>query len=53
MRQSVGDKAAIEFSVAFYDALGNGRGYEFAYQYACAAIADLGEDSTPGLKKKM
>lgn len=38
MSQAISDKAAIEFSVAFYDALGAGRLYEFAYKAACAAI---------------
>ena len=38
MSQSISDRAAIEFAVAFYDALGAGRQYEFAYKLACAAI---------------
>ncbi|WP_204150612.1 hypothetical protein [Leptolyngbya sp. CCY15150] len=38
MSQAIGSNAAIEFSVAFYDALGAGRPYEFAYKLACAAI---------------
>jgi hypothetical protein len=38
MSQAISDNAAIEFSVSFYDALGAGRPYEFAYKLACAAI---------------
>lgn len=38
MSRTISDKAAIEFAVAFYDALGAGRSYEFAYHLACAAI---------------
>ncbi|MBE9063057.1 CHAT domain-containing protein [cf. Phormidesmis sp. LEGE 11477] len=32
MSQAVGDKAAIEFVVGFYDALGNGESVEFAFE---------------------
>lgn len=52
MRESIGDKAAIEFSVAFYDALGAGKSYDFAYEYACSAIVNLNENLTPNIKKK-
>ncbi|HAX86995.1 MAG TPA: dynamin family protein [Cyanobacteria bacterium UBA11370] len=38
MNQSIGDKAAIAFSVGFYDALGAGRPIEFAYRLGCNAI---------------
>lgn len=38
MSQAIDDKAAIEFSVAFYDALGAGRTYDFAYNLGCNAI---------------
>jgi len=38
MTQAVGDAAAIDFAIAFYDALGAGQGYEFAFNYACNAI---------------
>lgn len=38
MRQAISDVAAIEFAVAFYDALGAGRSYEFAYKLGCNAI---------------
>ncbi|HEY9661813.1 MAG TPA: TIR domain-containing protein, partial [Allocoleopsis sp.] len=38
MNQSIDDKAAIAFSVGFYDALGAGRSVEFAYKLGCSAI---------------
>jgi hypothetical protein len=38
MNRAVPDSTAIEFSVAFYDALASGRDYPFAYQYARSAI---------------
>ncbi len=52
MKKSVGDTAAIEFAVAFYDALGAGESVEFAYKLACNAIqwAGLPEHLTPILK---
>ncbi len=41
MRQAIGDRAAIEFAIAFYDAIGAGRDYEFAYNYACNRIVPI------------
>ena len=32
MNQPIEDRAAIEFAVGFYDALGADKGYEFAYK---------------------
>jgi hypothetical protein len=54
MRQAIGDTAAIEFAVAFYDALGAGEGIEFAYRLACNAILWLllPVDLMPVLMKK-
>jgi predicted Rossmann-fold nucleotide-binding protein len=54
MHKAIGDTAAIEFSVAFYDALGAGKSIEFAYKLACNAIqlAGLPEQLTPILLKK-
>lgn len=51
MSQSIGDKAAIEFAIAFYDALGAGKAVDFAHKYACAAIrlAGISEQLTPVL----
>lgn len=54
MRQAIGDHAAIEFAVGFYDALGAGRSYEDAYKFGCNAIQlkAIPEDLTPILRKK-
>jgi hypothetical protein len=54
MKKAIGDKAAIEFAVGFYDALGAGRSVEFAHKLGCAAIrlAGIPEQLTPVLKKK-
>ena len=54
MGQKIGDQAAIEFSVGFYDALGAGRSVESAYEFGCNAIhmAGIEENLTPVLKKK-
>lgn len=54
MNKAIGDAAAIEFSVAFYDALGAGKSIEFAYKLACNAIqlSGLPENLTPILKRK-
>lgn len=52
MNKAIGDSAAIEFAVAFYDALGAGKTIEFAYKLACNAIqlSGLPENLTPVLK---
>lgn len=52
MKKGVEDTAAIEFAVAFYDALGAGESVEFAYKLACNAIqwAGLPGHLTPVLK---
>jgi hypothetical protein len=42
MKRAIGDQAAIEFSVGFYDALGAGRSVDFAYQLGCSSIALAG-----------
>ena len=54
MNRAIGDRAAIEFAIGFYDALGAGRSIEFAYDLACNAIqlAGLPEQLTPVLKKR-
>jgi hypothetical protein len=54
MNRAIGDQAAIEFAVGFYDALGAGRPVEFAHKFGCAAIrlAGIPEQLTPILKKK-
>jgi TIR domain/CHAT domain len=51
MKREIGDAAAIEFSLGFYDALLAGRTVEFAYQMGCNAIQMQGipEHLTPVL----
>jgi hypothetical protein len=41
MEQAIGDRAAIEFSVGFYDALGAGRSVEDAFEFGRNAILIL------------
>ncbi|MFM7449530.1 MAG: AAA-like domain-containing protein [Leptolyngbyaceae cyanobacterium] len=54
MGDEIGDRAAIEFAVAFYDGLGAGRDLEFAYRLGCSAIAmaGSGEAHVPELIRK-
>ncbi|MEO1067529.1 MAG: CHAT domain-containing protein [Cyanobacteria bacterium J06638_6] len=54
MTRAIGDRAAIEFAVGFYDALGAGRPVEFAYKLGCTAISMAGkpESATPILINK-
>ncbi len=54
MSSSISDDAAMEFSVAFYDALGAGKDIHTAYQFGCNAIALKGISGhlTPVLKTK-
>jgi len=54
MSQEIGDRAAIEFSGGFYDALGAGHCVEFAYKLGCAAIRleNIPENLTPKLLTK-
>jgi CHAT domain len=52
MNKAIGDKAAIEFAVSFYDALGAGRDVPFAYELAKNAIqlSGISEHLTPILE---
>lgn len=54
MNQAIGDKAAIAFSVGFYQALGAGRTIEEAYKLGCVQIRLQGipEHLTPVFIKK-
>ena len=55
MNNAIPDETAIQFAVAFYDALASGRGgVEFAFRFACAAIKveNLPGSLIPQLKKK-
>lgn len=50
MNQAIGDKAATNFSVAFYDALAAGEDIEFAFELGCSQLFGLKENQTPILK---
>jgi small subunit ribosomal protein S1 len=54
MSQDIEDRAAVEFAVGFYDALGAGCSIETAYEFGCNAIqmAGIPEHLTPVLKCK-
>jgi hypothetical protein len=56
MRKEIKDKAAIEFAVGFYDALGAGKSVEQAFEFGCNAVLqvfpDLNEHLIPILNKK-
>ncbi len=56
MKNEIKDKAAIEFAVGFYDALGAGKSVEDAFKFGCNAIQqifpDLPEHLIPVLKKR-
>lgn len=52
MNQEIGDKAAINFAVAFYDALAAGEEMEFAYELGCSQLFGLKENQTPVFKRK-
>lgn len=52
MGDTIGDRAAIEFAVGFYDGLGADRSYEDAFEFGLSAIAleGIDETATPQLK---
>ncbi len=52
MNRSIGDVAAIEFAVGFYDALGAGNSYDDCFEVGCASIdlEGIPEAETPVLK---
>lgn len=54
MRKAIGDNAAIEFAVGFYDGLGAGRSIEDAYEFGCNSIdlEGIPEFLTPVLKAR-
>lgn len=53
MSQGIGDRAAIEFAVGFYDGLGAGRSYPEAFEFGLSAIdlEGIPETATPQLKQ--
>ena len=54
MSKEIEDTAAIKFAVGFYDALGAGEDFEFAYELGCKAIrmAGIPENLTPKILRK-
>ncbi len=54
MNRAIGDRAAIEFAVGFYDALGAGRTYEDCFEIGCASVdlEGIPESETPVLKAR-
>ncbi|QDL10243.1 hypothetical protein DP113_22105 [Brasilonema octagenarum UFV-E1] len=52
MNRTIGDKAAIAFSVAFYDTLAAGQQIEFAYKLGRSVLMNYLEQQTPVLLKK-
>ncbi|MBW4499584.1 MAG: CHAT domain-containing protein [Scytonema hyalinum WJT4-NPBG1] len=54
MNKAIGDMAAIEFAIGFYDALGVGRPYEDCFEVGCASInlQGIAESETPVLKAR-
>jgi CHAT domain len=52
MNRPIGDVAAIEFAVGFYDALGAGNSYDDCFEVGCASIdlEGIPESETPVLK---
>ena len=54
MNRAIGDKAAIEFAVGFYDALGAGSSYEDCFEVGCTSIdlEGIPESATPVLKAR-
>lgn len=55
MTSQIGDRAALAFSVAFYDAIGTGEPIPFAHQLGCNAIqlAGIREETIPILINQM
>lgn len=52
MNRAIGDRAAIKFAVAFYDALGAGEEVKFAFDLGCIQLIGLKEHETPVLLEK-
>lgn len=55
MNDAIGDRSALKFSIGFYDAIGEGRTIEDAYQFGCNALRmeNLPGDLTPVLRRKV
>lgn len=53
MKSAIGDKAAINFAVAFYDALAAGEDIEFAFKLGRSQLIGLKESDIPIFIKKV
>ena len=55
MKQAVGDRAAIEFAIGFYGALGSGKSYREAFELGRSMIRMMGiaEADVPVLRQKV
>jgi hypothetical protein len=49
MNDEIGDVAAREFAIAFYDALGANRSYDDAYEFGCGGKSARGDGGGVGL----
>ena len=52
MNRAVGDRAAVAFAVAFYDAIAAGYEVEESYELGCSQMMSFREQETPVFKKK-
>lgn len=54
MQKAIGDRAAIKFSLGFYDALGAGEPYEQCFKWGCSAIdlEGIPESETPKIRHR-
>lgn len=54
MSEKIGDKAALEFAVGFYDGLGAGKSIEKSFRFGCNAmhLYNIPDYAAPILKKK-
>jgi hypothetical protein len=52
INREIGDRAAVSFAVAFYDAIAAGEEVEFAYEFGCSQLIGLKEHQTPVLIKR-
>ncbi|MEC4885548.1 MAG: AAA-like domain-containing protein, partial [Scytonema sp. PMC 1070.18] len=50
--QTIGDRSAVTFATAFYDALAAGKSIQFAFELGCSRLVGLEEDQTPVLLTK-
>jgi AAA-like domain/TIR domain/CHAT domain len=54
MNQAIGDQAAIQFAVGFYDGLGAGRSYQEAFEFGLVALdlEGISETATPQINQR-